>query len=94
MTGVTIRINYRNPDGKIEDGQQDFGLEDFGGVLPAVGDLILNPGVLQGLNRRDPANREIWTVVGRIFNPRDLGGEYIGLIVEVRAPTEADIDLV
>ena len=36
--------------------------------MPSIGDMIVNPAVLQGLNRHDPANREVWNVVGRIFN--------------------------
>ncbi|HMM73937.1 MAG TPA: hypothetical protein PKC22_17220, partial [Rhodocyclaceae bacterium] len=58
----------------------------------AVGDRILNPGVRQGLDRYSPANREIWTVVGRMFNPRD-NEDYIALIVEERAPTPDEYSL-
>ena len=86
---ATIRIYFRYADGKVDDGSRDFGLEDFAGFLPAIGDTILNPGVLQGLDRDIPENREIWTVVGRVFNPRDLAN-YVVLIVEERAGSEAD----
>ena len=92
MTDVTIRIYFRDSAGKIEDAQQDYGLEDFGGALPAPGDTILYPGVRQGLDRRDPANRTIWSVVGRMFNPND-NKDYIALIVEARAPTPEEHDL-
>ena len=92
MKDVTIRIYFRSSDGKVEDAQHDCELSNFGGVLPAVGDRILNPGVLQGRDRYDPGNREIWTVVGRMFNPRD-NEDYIALIVEERAPTPDEYSL-
>ena len=85
MHNVTIRIYFRNSDGTVEDGQQDCGLQNFGGVLPAIGDRILDSGVPQGRDRRNPVNREIWTVVGRMFNPRD-NEDYIALIVEISPP--------
>lgn len=78
-----IRILYREPDGKIWDSQHDFGPEHFAGQIPAIGDQIVNPGVAQGQDRRLPHNREIWTVVGRVFNSRD-NEDYVSLIVEVR----------
>ncbi len=30
--------------------------------------MILNPGTPVGKKRDDPRNREIWTVVGRVFS--------------------------
>ncbi|MEP9372564.1 hypothetical protein [Mesorhizobium sp. KR1-2] len=92
MNDVTIRIYFRSPDGAVEDGQHDFDFSSFGGVLPSIGDCILNPGVIHGRDRREPANREIWTVVGRVFNPKD-NEDYIALIVEERAPTSQEYSL-
>lgn len=92
MKDVTIRIYFRDSDGKANDGQEDYGLSDFGGLLPCVGDCILKPGVLQGLDRGRPNNREIWTVVGRMFNPRD-NKDYVALIVEERPPTAGEYSL-
>lgn len=92
MNDVTIRIHYRGADGKIEDAQQGYGLEDFGGFLPAAGDTILYPSVQQGRDPRDAANRVIWTVVGRMFNPND-NMDCVALIVEERAPMPEEEDL-
>lgn len=89
MADVTIRIYFRDGAGKIEDGQQDYSLSDFAGVLPTRGDTIVNPGVVQGLDRQTPENREVWKVVDRIFNPRDLAN-YVVLVVEKRKGAEAD----
>ena len=43
---TTIRILHRAEDGKVSDGSLDFDLNDFGDQVPAVGDQIVNPGVL------------------------------------------------
>ncbi|MBA4765306.1 MAG: hypothetical protein H2048_07480 [Erythrobacter sp.] len=86
---TTIRILHRAEDGKVSDGSLDFDLNDFGDQVPAVGDQIVNPGVLIGKDRTDPQNREIWTVVGRVFNSRD-NKDYIGLIVKTRQGTLED----
>ena len=50
-----------------------------------IGDMIIDPGVLQGLNRHEPTNRRVWDVAGRVFNPRDMA-DYIAFVVEERAP--------
>ena len=89
MADTTIRIHMRGADGKVTDAQQDYGLEDFAGHLPQIGDTIVDPGVPQGLDRRKPENRDVWKVVDRVFNPRDLQ-DYVALVVEERKGTEAD----
>ena len=71
MNEVTIHLYCRSADGKIEDAQHTFDLSDFGGFLPSVGDRILDPGVPASLERHVPENRRLWTVVDRVFNPRD-----------------------
>jgi len=85
---VTVRI-YEQTGDEWTDWQRDCGLEDFGGFLPAVGDMILEPGVLQGLDRYDPVNRKLLTVVQRVFNPRDLPN-YVVLVVEQHVPTKGE----
>lgn len=82
---ITIRIYKQADGGQWEDCQEDYGLEAFAGFLPAVGDVILEPGVLQGRDRHDPNNRKLLTVVRRVFNPRDLQN-YVALIVEEQTP--------
>lgn len=87
MTDLTIRLHYRDQNGKVfEDAREDFGLESFGGHLPVVGDLILDPRSDSELNRK---NRRIWNVVQRVFNPRD-NADYIALVVEEQPPTGAE----
>lgn len=93
MSDISVRLYFRESDGKLVDGQQDFDLSSFAGVVPGVGDLIVEPGVLQGVDRNDPANRVIWAVVGRVFNPRDQE-DYVALIVERRPPHENEYAVV
>ena len=89
---VTVRLYFRSDDGELQDAQQDFGLETFAGFLPAVGDVILEPGVYKGLDRRKFENRRLLTVVQRIFNPRDLEN-YVALVVDESTPTELQQDI-
>ena len=92
LSATFIRIYFRNADGRVEDGQHDCDLTNFAGVVPQIGDQILASGVLQGRDRADPANREIWTVVGRLFNPKD-NEAYVALIVETRQPAPSEHSL-
>jgi hypothetical protein len=93
MVDVHIRIYFRETDGTLEDSQQEFGIESFAGVIPAIGDMIVDPGVSQGLKRYDPNNRRVWDVVGRVFNPRDMA-DYVALIVEERVPNTREHSVV
>jgi hypothetical protein len=87
-----LRLYHRHHDGKIVDAGHDMTLSDFAGVLPSIGDWILQPGVRQGLDQLDPKSRNIWVVVHRMFNPRDMENG-IALIVENRKPTPNELDL-
>lgn len=80
---ISVRILCREAGGSIVDGQIEYGTETFAGQVPMIGDTILDPGVVRGPNRHEPENRRIWTVVGRVFNPRDREG-VVGLIVDSR----------
>lgn len=93
MTNLNVRIYEQAPDGVWHDREQDYDLDDFAGVLPAIGDMILEPGVPQGLDRYDPSNRKLFTVVQRIFNPRDLPN-YVALVVSVATPDKQQASLV
>lgn len=90
---LTIRLHFQREGGAIEDAEHDFRLAEFAGILPSIGDQILYPGVRSGLARDELGNRRLLTVVGRVFNPRDLK-DYVALIVEERVPTEAERALV
>ena len=93
MTEIAIRILYRNQDGNIDDMKEEYDLADFGGIFPAVGDRIVDPGVVQGRDRREPENRTIWTVEERYFQPRtdpDAEYFYMYLVVSMRSADESE----
>jgi hypothetical protein len=86
---ISIRIYVLDEQGRAHDTNETFGIESFAGQIPAIGDTILDPGVLSHLDRSDPTNRRVWTVRNRVFNPRDLQ-DYVTLIVEEREGSRAD----
>ena len=83
-----IRIPHRDTAGKVVDGVWTSP-QDFAGPVPAIGDVILNPGTPVEKKRDDPRNREIRTVVVRVFDSRD-NKDYVSLIVESRDGTLDD----
>jgi hypothetical protein len=80
---ITIRVFHRNADGVVFDFAHEYSLDYFAGTIPVVGDQILSPEVPVDWDRDEPTNREILTVVGRMFNIGD-NGSYVGLIVDAR----------
>jgi hypothetical protein len=72
-----------NDNGEVIDSTEEYSLDKFAGVVPSIGDKFIDPGVEVGLDRSDPVNREIFTVIGRMFNIGD-NGSYVGLIVDRR----------
>ena len=93
MSEIGIRILQRDASGNIEDTGEDFSPSDFAGMVPSIGDQILNPGIIGGRRRDDgpliiprrdvPTNRTLWLVVDRFFNSKD-NKSYVGLVVEER----------
>ena len=97
MPKTAIRL-YDDYEGKepFEDRREEYDLDDFGGVLPAVGDRIVSPWVMKGHDRRDPANREICEVVHRYFQPVEASKTdliYIILVVRTRKATTDEADI-
>jgi len=57
-------------------------LSAYGGVVPIVGDLLVEPVVTKGLDRADARNRTVHKVVARYFVPGEVG--QIHLLIEDR----------
>lgn len=81
MSEFLISIGFINSGGQIERDVEHYGTADFGGIVPLVGDRILNPGVAlahQGEKPdfSDPVRRTFWLVEERIFRP-DLPGCFL-----------------
>lgn len=103
MNDIVIRILQRGANGNIEDKGQDFSPSDFAGMVPSIGDHIINPWIPGGQRREDgalifpsrgvPTNRTLWLVVERFFNSKDLKS-YVGLVVEERTLTPEEYSLV
>ena len=68
---------------------------DVLGGLPEIGDLIVDPAVLEGLNRNDPSNRDVSEVVRRYFVPRDdeAGPAFVHLVVVTRLGTSGEAEI-
>jgi len=49
--------------------------------VPIIYEAILNSGVLVGKDGDGLRDRQIWTAVARVFNPRDYK-DYVSLILE------------
>lgn len=90
---VIVRLYQQDAAGDWHDYQRDYGLEDFAGIVPSIGDKFLEPGVLQGLDRYQAVNRRLYTVVERFFNPRDLTN-YVVLVVTESVPTGREASIV
>jgi hypothetical protein len=95
MQEVLIRLFDKQSDGKLKDSGNEYELREFGGQIPSIGDFIVDPGVLSGLNRDDPLNRTVMKVVARYFQPgnSDEKRACIGLVVEERRGSKVEIDL-
>lgn len=92
MAATLVRIYIRKADGKLEDTSEAYEVSNFGGIIPTVGDKFLNPWTSEQTTRNDPGNREIYTVLERVFNPRDLK-DYVVLICSVSPCDENDREL-
>jgi hypothetical protein len=79
----------------FEDYRLGFQADHFGGHIPSVGDLIIDPLAPQGADRRVPANRTVLQVVGRYFLPAFGEDEnpFAVLIVRPRAGRPAEINI-
>jgi hypothetical protein len=91
-TVIALFIEQR--DGYYEK-FDDYDLEALGGEVPAVGDLIVDPGVLQGRDRSDPGSRSVHEVAARYFLPRTTDSDYvfIALLVKERQGRREEINI-
>lgn len=92
MSDIAVRYYIRRSDGQLEDLSHEHDLSDFGGVCPSVGDRIVDQGAEINMNRNDPKNRQIHTVAARYFLAKGHR-KYVALVIESRAATMDEIDL-
>ena len=86
-----IRIHMIDEAGMIFDSGHEFDLKELADTVPAVGDTIVDPGVPQGKDRRDPTNRTILEVVARYFLPGAHQNDvYVAVVVKDRPAVEKE----
>ena len=91
MSLFEIRLHRAASDGSLEDLKMEFSSDELGNTVPSVGDLIVDPGVPSGMDRRDPGNRCVYEVSARYFLPGAHGDlTYVALVVDVRKAHEAE----
>ena len=97
MSKDTVVRLYDTVGGALTDLEEEFSVnDDLGGTLPMPGDLIVDPGVPTGADRREPTDRTVYEVKARYFRPdkkpRD-GIQYVVLVVGIRPGDEEERDL-
>lgn len=80
-----VRIYFRDASGTIVDPLLDLSIDAFAGHLPSVGDIIVDPHISLGVAQQQSSQGEQWTVVSRVFNPKDQRG-IVALVVEKDEP--------
>ena len=99
---MTINVAYlvrilTLEDGVITDTRDEYSIEQLGGTIPNIGDMIISPWVRNGDDRQSPSAREVYVVKRRYFRPRELKEStdyvYVELLVEIREASEAERSL-
>jgi hypothetical protein len=81
-------------DGTSPEPIDKYGPRQLGGHVPAVGDLIIDPGVQEDWDRRNPEARRIYEVTARYFWPTtDMGDVRIALVVRARQGRPEEINI-
>lgn len=93
---IIVRL-YKHVGNALEDTEEQFNLSQLAGTVPAVGDLILDPGCLAGKAREDPANRTIYEVISRYFLPgrhgEDSEDSSVAIIVKERTASTTEASM-
>ncbi len=93
MPITAIRL-HTVAQGQIVDLVEEYDVDELGGTIPVVGDLMVSPGVVAGLDRRKPENRTIHEVVSRYFLPgAHSDSRYIAIVVKERPALESESNI-
>jgi hypothetical protein len=84
------KVSAAGEDGYWRVGYE-FSLSDFGGILPAKGDLIVPP-----IGSPDPTEYPLFTVVDRFFRPAGSKAQFVsvGLVVTERKAKKEEAHLI
>ena len=80
MKDLLVKLYKVNIHGNIQDMKHEFRLSHLGGMMPRIGDEILDPHILFGKSLHDPKSRTIYKVERVIYNCTD-NKHYAGCIV-------------
>jgi hypothetical protein len=88
-------VIYHQTSRGFEYDREGYSIEEFGGVVPAIGDLIVYPGVPADSDRRDPASHTLYEVTRRYFKPAasENYGPRIVLVVQSRLGEKSEGDI-
>lgn len=91
-----VRLYEVDNAGNYTDTHLEFDLSDFCNTVPSIGDLIVEPGVLSGLNLHKYQNRTVYEVVHRYFLPEvhDDDLTYVVLVVKDRLGQQYETNIV
>lgn len=91
MLNISLKTTVTDEDGimRYQKVGFDFTLTDFGGVLPAVGDVIVPPA-----GGRNPEKVTVYTVEQRFFRPGAPFGTSASLVVSERPGTREESHLI
>jgi hypothetical protein len=91
MSETYIRLFIVSGDA-LDPQPEDYTPAELGGIVPGVGDVIVDPGVAQGL-ARDPGNRTVFEVQRRYIQPDNSHGARICLVVLERRGRPDEIEV-
>ncbi len=94
-TGATFVRLYEDHGEVLKFCGDEFDFTDCGGHLPHIGDIIVDSGVTEGMDRMDPANRRLHEVVARYLMPRSHmdGVHYTCLVVKSRNGCKKEVNI-
>lgn len=90
MTEAFVHLFYDDGHGCLRDAGARP-LAAYGGSVPAVGDLIVDPHVAKGADRHDPRVRDLHEVVARYIIPGEVA--HIHLVIETRRGTHREREI-
>jgi hypothetical protein len=91
MTETYVHLFYDDGHGCLRDAGAEP-LSFYGGMVPVVGDLIVDRNVEKGMDRGDARNRTIHEVVARYIIPGEI--THIHLVIEGRRGTYREREIV
>ena len=92
VDGILIFVLHQDDD-RLSYERESFTIDELGGVVPMVGDLIAMSGVRQGLDRNEAKHRKIYEVTKRYFiqPDTDSSGPRMALVVKARIGQQSEL---